>query len=196
MAKGFVSTLSTPEVRRAQEHYYGAAREVPEPTEDLLRGREIDFISARDSFYMSTVSEDGWPYIQQRGGPKGFLKVISSNQLAFADFTGNRQLFTVGNATANGKSCLFLMDYVNQSRLKILVNVEVLDARDHPELVDELAEPMYRPTVERILKLTVVSYDWNCPKHITKRYDEAQVSELVTPLKDSITSLKAELSER
>ena len=193
MAKGFVSKLSTPAVIKSQEHYYGKAREVSEPTEDLLRAREIDFISARDSFYMSTVSEDGWPYVQQRGGPKGFLKVLSNNQLAFADFTGNRQLLTVGNVSANNRSCIFLMDYVNQSRLKILANVDVLDARNHPDLVQDLAEPIDQPTVERIFKLAVVSYDWNCPKYITRRFDEDQIFELVNPLKERITELEAKL---
>jgi len=111
----------TPEVRRAQEDYYGrASKAVPTPNRDELTAEETDFIAARDSFYMATVTEDGWPYIQHRGGPTGFLRVLGQNQLGFADFKGNRQMLSTGNLNGNDRVCLFLMDYHHRERLKIL----------------------------------------------------------------------------
>jgi predicted pyridoxine 5'-phosphate oxidase superfamily flavin-nucleotide-binding protein len=172
MAITFQQTLMTPDVRRAQEHYYGrAAKAVETPNRDELTAEETDFIAARDSFYMATVTEDGWPYIQHRGGPRGFLRVLGQNQLGFADFKGNRQLLSTGNLNGNDRVCLFLMDYPHRERLKILGHAKVLDAREQPGLVDQLSPTKeLRGSVERLFLIDVLAFDWNCSQHITPRY--------------------------
>ncbi len=172
MAITFQQTLMTPAVRRAQEHYYGkAAKDVPTPNRDELSAEETDFITARDSFYMATITEDGWPYIQHRGGPKGFLKVLGQNQLGFADFKGNRQLLSTGNLNGNNCVCLFLMDYPHRERLKILGHAKVLDVREQPGLADQLSPTKeLRGSVERLFLIDVLGFDWNCSQHISPRY--------------------------
>ena len=178
----FKQTLMTPAVRRAQAQYYAKeSKAVPAPERDELTAEEIDFIAARDSFYMATITENGWPYIQHRGGPKGFLKVLGPNQLGFADFRGNRQMLSTGNVNANNRVCLFLMDYPHLERLKILGRAQVLDAREQPVLVDQLAPTKeVRGSVERLFIVDVLGFDWNCSQHITQRYtlDEFQALEL------------------
>ena len=172
MAIKFQQTLMTPMVRQAQGQYYGmASKAVPTSERDDLTAEEIDFIAARDSFYMATVTEDGWPYIQHRGGPKGFLKVLGPNRLGFADFRGNRQLLSTGNLNGNERVCLFLMDYPHRERLKIIGHAQVLDAREQPVLADQLTPTKeLRRSVERLFIIDVIGFDWNCPQHITQRY--------------------------
>ncbi len=171
MANRFLQTLSTPSVLAAQAHYYGRAR-TPQsaPEHDPLGDDESAFIAARDSFYLATVSEDGWPYVQHRGGARGFLRVLSPTRLAFADYKGNRQLLTTGNLAANDRVTLFLMDYPNQTRLKIIGHGRVEDAKEHPELAVTLADPALTRLVERFILIDVVSFDWNCQQYITPRY--------------------------
>ena len=157
---------------------------------------EQDFISARDSFYLATVTETGWPYMQHRGGPPGFLRVLDEHTLAFADYAGNRQLLSTGNLAANDKAALFLMDYPNRTRLKILGHARAVDAREHPELVNQLAEPRMRAQVERLFFIDVISFDWNCPKHITPRYTAAEVESAIAPLRQRIAELEAQLKNQ
>ena len=182
MAITFQQTLMTPAVRRAQEHYYGrTAKAVPTPNRDELSAEETDFITARDSFYMATITEDGWPYIQHRGGPKGFLKVLGQNQLGFADFKGNRQMLSTGNLNGNDRVCLFLMDYPHRERLKIIGRAKVLDAREQPGLADQLSPTKeLRESVERLFLIDVLGFDWNCSQYISPRYtvEEFQAFEL------------------
>jgi len=147
-------------------------------------------IQSRDSFYMATISENGWPYIQHRGGRPGFLHVVNPTRLAFADYKGNRQLLSTGNLAVNDRVCLFLIDYRQRTRLKILGHARVEDARKHPELVAQLAEPEIRRFVERVFLIDVVSFDWNCPKYITPRYTAAEVDQVVAPLKRRIAELE------
>ncbi len=154
---------------------------------------EADFIGDRDSFYVGSISESGWPYIQHRGGAKGFLRVVNETTLAFADYKGNRQLLTTGNVSMNDRVALFLMDYQNRARLKILGHARVEDARVHPELVAQLADPNMQSSVERLVFIDVVSFDWNCPKYITPRYSVAEVEELVGPLRARIAELETQL---
>jgi predicted pyridoxine 5'-phosphate oxidase superfamily flavin-nucleotide-binding protein len=142
---------------------------------------------------MATVSETGWPYVQHRGGKPGFLRVINPTSLAFADYKGNRQLLTTGNLAVTDRVTLFLMDYPQRTRLKILGHARVEDARQHPELVAQLAEPEVQRIVERLFFIEVVSFDWNCPQYITPRYTAAEVEMAVTPLKQRIAELEAEL---
>src|SRR5436190_17512769 len=142
MAKNFHHLAITDSVRQAQKHYYGGLEPAALDTgPDELTPEEIEFIQARDSFYLGTISENGWPYIQHRGGRTGFLRVVDSRTLAFADYRGNRQMISTGNLAANDRVALFLMDYPQRTRLKILGCASVKDAREHPEIVQQLAEP-------------------------------------------------------
>jgi predicted pyridoxine 5'-phosphate oxidase superfamily flavin-nucleotide-binding protein len=192
MATKFLELAFTDSVRKAQAHYFGGAQRVAgDSAPDALTDDEIQFIQARDSFYMATVSETGWPYMQHRGGRPGFLHVLSPSQLAFADYKGNRQMLSTGNVAVNDRVCLFLMDYPQRTRLKILGHSRVEDARQHPKLVAQLAEPAVQSIVERLFFIDVVSFDWNCPKYITPRYTAAEVEEAVAPLRQRIAELEA-----
>lgn len=196
MAQKFLDLTFTPEVQEAQRHYYGRAHAQGFPravADDPLGPEEIEFIESRDSFYLSSVSETGWPYVQHRGGPPGFAKVVSPNEIAFADYKGNRQMLSTGNLATNDRVCLFFMDYPRRARLKLLGHAEVLDTRDHPVLVEQIAAPELVKITERIFKIRIVSYDWNCPKYITPRYTTAEISEAVAPLKARIAELEAQL---
>lgn len=194
MADNFLKLAVTESVRKAQEHYFGESQDfVSTPQRDALREDEIAFIGARDSFYISTISENGWPYIQHRGGRAGFLRVLSPQTLAFADYRGNRQMLSTGNLAANNRVALFLMDYPQRTRLKILGHARVEDARQHPELVQQLAEPDVQRIVERLFFIEIVSFDWNCPKYITPRYTAQEINELMRPLKERIAELEAKL---
>lgn len=197
MAGRYIETYFTPKVLAAQRHYFGRSQNVPpQPGHDPLTDEERVFIEARDSFYMATISENGWPYMQHRGGAPGFLRVVTPTQLAFADYKGNRQMLTTGNLAANDRVALFLMDYPRRERLKILGHARTEDARQHPELVAQLAEPEVRGIVERLFFIDVLSFDWNCPKYITPRYTAAEVEEAVAPLKQRIAELEAQLKTK
>ena len=194
MAERFMQNVLTPSVLAAQEHYYGRRASIGSaPERDPLTDEERTFIEARDSFYMATITESGWPYIQHRGGPLGFLRVVSPTQLAFADYKGNRQMLSTGNLAANDRVALFLMDYPRRERLKILGHARIEDARQHPELVAQLAEPEVHRLVERLFFIEVISFDWNCPKYITPRYTAAEVEKAVEPLRQRIAELEAQL---
>jgi len=168
MATNFQRLSRTNSVREAQKHYYGASEPQVAAADatgpDELTPEEMDFIHARDSLYMATINAEGWPYIQHRGGRPGFLMVLDSHQLAFADYRGNRQMLSTGNLATNDRVALFLMDYPQRTRLKILGHARVEDARQHPELVQQLAEPEARRIVERLFLIQAVAFDWNSPK--------------------------------
>ncbi len=155
-------------------------------TEDLAR-----FIDRRDSFYLGTASADGQPYIQHRGGKPGFLKVLDERTLAFADFKGNRQYITTGNLAENDKAYIFLMDYPNHRRIKIWGRARVID--DDAEILARLADPDYEGVPEQAVVFEVAAWDVNCPQHITPRFTEQEVAEIVAPLKRRIIDLEARL---
>lgn len=187
MALKYLELAMTEAVRRAQNQYYGrAVNIVGAPERDPLGQDEAEFIAARDSFYLGSISETGWPYIQHRGGPPGFLRLVNETTLAFADYKGNRQLLTTGNVSVNDRVALFLMDYPNRARLKILGHARVEDARVHHELTTRIADPKMQSSVERLVFIDVVSFDWNCPKYITPRYSLEEVEELAGPLRTRI----------
>ncbi|MEK0450402.1 MAG: hypothetical protein RL088_2670 [Verrucomicrobiota bacterium] len=188
--------MLTPAVQAAQERYFGRHQVVASaPERDPFTDDEAAFIAARDSIYIATTNSDGWPYIQHRGGPAGFLRVLGPHQLGFADFKGHRQMLTTGNIDGNNRIALFLMDYPNRERLKILGHAKVLDAREHASLADQLAPtPELRSKIERLFLIEVVSFDWNCPQYITPRFTEAEVEQAVAPLKARIAELEALLS--
>lgn len=177
MSRHFAEITYTPGVRAAQRRYNG--RELgtgagsPEPE---LGPRERAFIAARNSFYLATVSKDGWPHVQHRGGPSGFLQVLGPTTLAFPDYGGNRQFVSVGNLLDNPRVALILMDYPNRRRLKILGTLQVRDADVAPaELRARVAAPG-GPVTERIMVIEVAAFDWNCSQHITPRYTEDELA--------------------
>ena len=197
MADKFMQLAFTPAVQQAQDKYFGRHQVVKDaPATDALTSDEAGFIASRDSFYMATVSETGWPYVQHRGGPLGFVKVLGPNLIGFADFKGNRQLISTGNLGTNGRVALFMMDYLNRTRLKLLGQARVLDAREHPDLADQLAPGPLRSRVERLFLIEIIAYDWNCAQYITPRFTAAEVEEYVAPLKARIAELEAQLAGR
>lgn len=194
MAHRFLDLAFTPNVLAAQQRYFGRSQMLPPaPGDDALGPEEKAFIESRDSFYLSSVSETGWPYVQHRGGPAGFAKVISPSEIVFADYKGNRQMLTTGNVASNDRVCLFLMDYPQRERLKIFGYAEVLDARDHAELVLQVTHAELVKNVERLLRIRVVGFDWNCPKYITPRFTTEEVQSAMEPLKARIAELESQL---
>ena len=176
------------ETRGSRELYAGmVARPAPEGFSD----REAAFISMRDSFYMATVSEDGWPYIQHRGGPRGFLKVLSESQLGFADYRGNRQYVSVGNLQTEQRVSLFLMDYPNRARLKLLGHAKVQEAAANPELAAQLAIEG-QGKVERLFTIDIDAFDWNCPQFITPRFTEAELAASLSSMVEELQTLRQE----
>jgi len=180
MAKHFMEFAFNDSVQKVQEKY--GTRQAYQKMEsrsefrNQLTWQEKGYIKNRDSFYMSSVGENGWPYMQFRGGPKGFLKAIEDdNTLAYADFRGNGQYISTGNLNATKKTVLFLMDYTQQQRLKIWAEAEVFHADDHPELLRKVEMPDYSAAVERIVVFKVHAFDWNCPQHITPRYTKEEI---------------------
>ncbi len=196
MADRYMQTVLTPSVLQAQKVYYGKTYpEFDAPSVDPLREQEVEMIQSRDSFYLATVMENGWPYLQHRGGPKGFLRAINSQQIGFADYRGNRQMISVGSITENDRVSLFLMDYPKKARLKMLGHARVLDARENPDLAEKLAPPGgHGSAPERLFVIDLLSYDWNCPKFITPRFTEEEVGQVVEPLKDRIAELEDQLA--
>ena len=187
MARKYTAVTFTDSVKRAQEHY-GARKtaakvEAWDIDDERLSAEETDFLAEGDGFYMATVNEDGWPYVQHRGGPRGFLRVLNPTQLGYADFRGNTQLISVGNVSHDDRVSLILMDYPNRRRLKILGHMRVQDINDVTDKERanvELGD--YRALVERVVLIDVVAFDWNCPQHISKRYtaDEWAATEEIT----------------
>jgi hypothetical protein len=182
MARAFAKIAFTPRVQAAQtrmgsrDAYRAAEIGAAEAVE--LSPYEIEFIGSRDSFYQGTVGENGWPYVQHRGGPTGFLKVLGPHTIGYADFSGNRQYISVGNLEGDDRVSLFLMDYRGQRRLKIWGRARLIDEDAEPALVARLESPDYRARVERGVIINVEAFDWNCPKYITPRFTEREVGEL------------------
>ncbi len=157
------------------------------------------FIETRTSFYMATVSEAGWPYVQHRGGPQGFLKVFDSQTLAFADYAGNQQLISKGYLSGNDRVSLFLMDYPRRARLKMIGHAKMVEAESQPELAQRLATEGEGP-VERLVTIRVVAFDWNCPKYIEPRFTESEIETMLGPRLRELTEenarLRAALSDK
>jgi len=163
--------------------------EVRSDSNHILSETESRFIAERDSFYMSSVSETGWPYLQHRGGPAGFMKVLDSRTIGFADFSGNRQYVSTGNFVNNNRVALFFMDYPNKRRLKLLGRVQVIGTEEGATL-DKLTLDDYSARIERSFLIKVEAFDWNCPQHITPRYTQSQVEEIIASLVEEIDTLK------
>jgi predicted pyridoxine 5'-phosphate oxidase superfamily flavin-nucleotide-binding protein len=197
MPHRFAEITFTPVVKTLQERYGSRAQYArmqahggPAP---VLGPRESEFLAGADSFYLATVGETGWPYVQHRGGPAGFLKVRSETELAFADFRGNLQYVSAGNVEHDDRASLFVMDYVNRERLKLLGHLRFVDVQEaDPALVAAVTLPGYRAKVERVATFDVAAFDWNCPQHITQRFTLAQVEAATQRLRERITTLEAQ----
>jgi uncharacterized protein len=196
MAYRFLDTLSTQGVRAAQaangslqmwEGFSGHR------ASDRFTTAEAAFVQARDSFFMATISETGWPYIQHRGGPPGFLKVLDEKTLGFADFRGNRQYISLGNVATDDRVAVFMMDYPNRKRLKVLAHMSVLDLAAEPDVAERLSSPGYKGRPERAVILKLEAFDWNCPQHITPRFTAAEVAAGTSVLRDRLAEAEAEL---
>lgn len=198
MAKNFAEIAFTDSVKKEQEKH-GSRRQY-ERIGRIARGIQLSsaerqFIAARDSFYLATVSSDGQPYVQFRGGPKGFLKVIDDKTLAFADFRGNMQYISTGNLDENDRAALILMDYPARQRLKIFARIEIIDAATDPALIEKIDDPDYPAIVERAMILHLEAFDWNCQQHITPRFTLEEIREFTQPLYDQIERLEDELRQ-
>ncbi|KPF72162.1 hypothetical protein IP88_10255 [alpha proteobacterium AAP81b] len=191
----FLALTATPAVRAAQAADGSRASYARfDDATDFpgLTAADIAFIAARDSFYLASVSADGWPYVQHRGGPPGFVRALDAHTLAFADYRGNRQFLTVGNSVTEPRVALILVDYPAQRRLKLLARLEVRPLADDPALAAALAVPGYRALPERAFVLHLAASDWNCPQHITPRWTEPEIAAAMAPLHERLAALEAE----
>ncbi len=202
MPHRYLAELTTPSVEAAQKEYgsHNAVRRMMAGlhTDGVLGEEEAEFIGERDGFYLGTVGETGWPYVQYRGGPAGFLRVLGTENgasvLGWADFRGNRQYVSVGNLKASNRVSLFLMDHAHRQRLKILGEARTIDAREEgaAQLLEQVALPGYPARVERVITVRVVGYDWNCPQHITPRWTQAELRPALERLRKEIEDLREE----
>lgn len=190
MAKNFKSLAFTESVKTAQEKYGAPAiYQKPGPDQYQLSQREVSMIEERDSFYMATVGESGWPYVQFRGGPKGFLKVLDNETIGYADFQGNMQYISTGNINSTKKASLILLDYPTKRRLKIWAEAEILDPEDHPVLKEQLVTVEYQAKVERLMVFRIKAFDWNCPQHINQRFTVDEFRDLIAQQPEILTRL-------
>lgn len=197
MARAFAEIAFTPAVRAAQEKQGSAASyakflSAEAEGGDQLTAAEAAFIAERDSFFQATVSETGWPYVQFRGGPVGFLKVLDDKTVAYADFRGNRQYVSVGNLSRDERMSLILLDYPNRRRLKIWGRARIVDRDSDPDLITRLHDNNHRARPERAVVITIEAYDWNCPQHIPQRFTIAELDHQLAPLREELERLRAE----
>lgn len=197
MARAFAEIAFTPTVRAAQAFYgsakaYGKFLTSDADAGNRLGPRETQFIEARDSAFQATVSETGWHYVQHRGGPRGFLKVLDDSRVAYADLSGNRQYVSLGNLQSDDRVSLILVDYPNQARLKIWGRVSFVEIDDDPGLVTELAAVYPKARPERAVMITIEAFDWNCPQHIPQRLTAEEYDDVLAPLRSELESLRAE----
>jgi predicted pyridoxine 5'-phosphate oxidase superfamily flavin-nucleotide-binding protein len=198
MSHRFAELMFTPTVQALQsESGSRAAYAVPDgaaPEVEPLGAAETDFLRAADHFFLATVSETGWPYVQHRGGPPGFLHVLDGRRIAFADYRGNRQYISAGNASGNDRCALIVMHYARQRRLKLIGRLRFVALDDLDQTTFDVAELNgYRARVERVAVIEAEGFDWNCPQHITPRFTTAEIEAAVQPLRARIAELEAAL---
>jgi predicted pyridoxine 5'-phosphate oxidase superfamily flavin-nucleotide-binding protein len=186
----------TPLVKKLQELHgsrtqYARMEKRGEP-QDRLGEFEREFLGERDTFYWATTSSTGWPYIQLRGGPKGFLKVIDDRTLAFADYRGNKQYITTGNLMSDDRVALILVDYPHQARLKILGHVEIFEGDKAVDWLPRVRVRDYKAVIERVFVIHIEAYDWNCPQHITPRYTADEIRDAIHAVEDNSNRLELE----
>jgi len=196
MAKNFASIGFSTAARQLQEKYgsrQSYARMEKDSYVDGLTENEVNFIAERDSFYMASIGENGFPYVQHRGGPKGFLKVLDNKRLGFIDFKGNMQYITAGNLATNNNVALIMVDYPTRARLKIFARAEIAELANHQELYNALNLEDYKFRPERMMVLHIEAYDWNCPQHIVPRYTVEEIEKALAPQREYIAKLEAEI---
>ncbi|GAA3112358.1 pyridoxamine 5'-phosphate oxidase family protein [Pseudonocardia yunnanensis] len=196
MARKFAELMFTRAVRAAQARYGGRADRLLTAADprDRLGPDEVEFLQTRDGFHLATVGETGWPYVQFRGGPPGFLQVLDERTIAWADFRGNRQYVSTGNLDPAGDArvAIIAMDHARQLRIKLLGTARIIDADADPELTARVTVPGYRAVVERVVVVELAAFDWNCPQHITPRYTADELRDVVAPLVAELEQLRAE----
>ncbi|MFD2574651.1 pyridoxamine 5'-phosphate oxidase family protein [Spirosoma soli] len=198
MAQNYPALAFTDPVKKLQERFGSRtayARQEHFAYQDGLTEQEIGFIAEQDSLYMASIGENGFPYIQHRGGPKGFVKVIDKDTIGFVDFTGNRQYISVGNMLTHPQVSLIMVNYPRRARLKIYAEARIVELKDNPALVDLLDPADYPHRPERMIVLVVKAYDWNCPQHIKPRYTAEDITEAMVQRDEYIQRLEAELAE-
>ena len=199
MARTFGSLAFTPAVKELQQQHGSRQQYERMVTQgaahNKLTADEIAFLEQRDSFYWATTGSNGWPYIQHRGGAKGFLKVMDDHTLAFADFSGNKQYITTGNLTTDDRVALILVDYAMQARLKILGHARVLEGEAARAWLAQHPAEDESAAVERVFVIDIEAYDWNCPQHITPRYTREEIERALTPMYAQIEKLDQENAE-
>ncbi|MDO9363833.1 MAG: pyridoxamine 5'-phosphate oxidase family protein [Sphingopyxis sp.] len=199
MAQNYRHTLFDHAVKELQEQHgsrasYARMDAGADGTPDRLTDKELDYIAERDSFYMASVNAAGWPYMQHRGGPAGFLRHIAGNRIGFADYRGNKQYISTANLAGNDRVSLFLMDYPNRERLKLVGHAHSVELADDPAAVTALMPDGYRATPERAFFIDVIGWEWNCSQHITPRFTEAEISAAIRPMADELKQLRAEIA--
>jgi len=193
----FYELAFTPAVKEEQQRH-GSRAQYLRMEKSGTHGSELGpdeqhFISLRDSFYMASVSETGWPYVQHRGGPPGFVHVLNPKQIGFADFRGNKQYISLGNFDKDDRVALFFMDYPNQTRLKVLGHVEIHEGdAAAPALIESLRAADYSAVIERVILIRTEGFDWNCPQHITPRFTASEIEAELAPLRRKLAALEAE----
>ncbi len=197
MGRRFQELAFTPLVKEQQERH-GSRRQYERvaqtaPAGDSLGPAEQTFITHRDSFYMASVSETGWPYIQHRGGPNGFVHILNPSLIGFADFRGNKQYISLGNLQHDSRVALFFMDYPHQTRLKILGRVEVHENDAKASSFIKSFPPTDRSDIiERVIFIQIEGFDWNCPQHITPRYTADELEQGLAPIRERLAKLESE----
>ena len=195
----FGNLAFTPLVKQLQERYGSRKQyermEQSGASQDRLTDFEREFLADRDTFYWATTGSTGWPYVQHRGGPKGFLKVIDDRTLAFADFRGNKQYITTGNLLSDDRVAIILVDYPHQARLKILGRVEIFEGVKAEKWLARVRVPGYKATIERVFVIHIEAYDWNCPQHITPRYTAEEIQEGMRSVQERIQTLEQQNEE-
>ncbi len=199
MTKSFSSLVFTPAVKALQERY-GSRRQYArlEQLGEIKGGLGLDekeYLAERDTFYMASLGESGWPYVQHRGGPKGFLKVIDDNTLAFADFRGNKQYISTGNLLTDNRVALIMVDYPRQLRLKLLGRVEIFEGEKAKDWLPRVRDPEYKAVTERVYVIRIEAFDWNCQQHIIPRYTEEEIRDVLEPIEKQMQELQKENGE-
>jgi len=196
MPTNYGSRVFTEVVKELQERYgsrrqYERLRGQSTPV-DQLSEDEIGFLAERDSFYMATVGSSGWTYVQHRGGPKGFLKVIDPSTLAFADYRGNRQYVSTGNLMTDSRVSLILVDYPRRARLKILGRVSIFEGEAAAPWISKVKDPGDPAFSERVYVIRIEAFDWNCPQHITPRFTVEEIQTALAPFEQQLQALEEE----
>lgn len=196
MSRHYGDIAFTPAVTAVQSQYGSAApfarSSVRPPDRNDLTDRERAFLSERDGFYLATVSETGWPYVQFRGGPPGFLRVLDGHTIGWADFRGNQQYISTGNLASDGRVSIIAVDYAQRRRLKLFGQARVTTVEQDAALVDSLGDGGYEAVLQRAVVVSVEAFDWNCPQHIPTLFSTAEIAPVVTTLQDAISDLQSE----